>query len=390
MRLRIGIAAAGSALLLAGLAAAEPRPVVLGVSWEGNGMLARLDARTLAPVGRRLDIGKPPTGLVARSPAGGTIALGHGSIPELRFVDVRTMRATGRLRLPGLGSVLHGIWPAPDRLIVLRAGEDPEIIVVDPRAGRVRKRLPLEGEVAAAVSTAGKLVVLLSPRAAIGPARLAVVTTDGGVRTVALPGIAAGFAPPPDEETQGRQASPGIAVAPTGKRAVVVSPDTLLDVDLDTLEVRSEPLSVRSPARVGKRIEGWGRAALWIGDDTIAVSGWSYSLAGERQIRSTTGIRLVDVRTGEGRPLDSTAAWAVRAGNTLLAFGGTALRGYRLDGTLRFELLAGQDSGYVQTAGRYVYVGSGNSTRFVVVDTRAGRVLRTVRTGYPTIVLGPG
>ena len=353
-------------------------------------MLTRLDARTLTPVGRRLDIGKPPTGPVARSPGGRTIALGHGSIPELRFVDLKTMRAAGRLRLPGSGSVLHGIWPARDRLIVLHAGEDPEIVVVDPRARRVRQRLPLDGEVGAAVSATGKLVVLLTPRAAIGPARLAVVTTDGGIRTVALPGIAAGFVPATDEETPGRQASPGIAVAPTGKRAAVVSPDTLLDIDLDTLEVRREPLSVRSPARVGKWIEGWGRAALWIGNDTIAVSGWSYSLMGKQPIRATAGVRLVDVRTGESRPLDSTASRATRVGDSLLAFGGTALRGYRLDGTLRFELLAGQDSGYVQTAGRYAYVGSENSSRFVVVDTRAGLVLRTVRTSYPTIVLGPG
>jgi hypothetical protein len=389
MRLRIGIAAAGAALLAVGVAAGAPsRPVVLGVSWEGNGMLARLDARTLAPVGRRIDIGAAPTGLVARSPAGRTIALGHGSVPELRFVDLKTMRATGRLRLPGFGSVLYGIWPAPDRLIVLRAGDAPEVFVVDPRARRVRSRLRLEGEVAGAVSTAGKLVVLLAPQRTIGPARLAVVSNDGAVRTTALPGITAGFAPPLNEETPGRQASPGLAVAPTGKRAAVVSPDTLLDIDLDTLEVRREPLSVRSPARVGKWIDGWGRGAVWTGDDTIAVSGWSYALVGKQPTQSTIAVRLVDMRTGSGSALDPTAAWVTRVGDTLLAFGGPALRGYRLDGTLRFELLAGEDSGYVQIAGRYAYVGSGNSTRFVVVDTRAGQVLGTVRTDYPTIVLG--
>ena len=41
-----------------------------------------------------------------------------------------------------------------------------------------------------------------------------------------------------------------------------------------------------------------------------------------------------------------------------------AARGFALDGTLRYELLAGADTGYVQVAGRYAYVGSGNSTRF--------------------------
>jgi hypothetical protein len=170
----------------------------------------------------------------------------------------------------------------------------------------------------------------------------------------------------------------------------VVSPEALLDIDLDTLEVRREPLSVRSPARVGKWIDGWGRRALWIDDDTIAVSGWRYELVGTQQNHRTIAVRLVDVRTGESRTLDPTAAWVTRVGDTLLASGGSALRGYGLDGTLRFELLAGEDSGYVQTAGRYAYVGSGNSTRFVVVDTRAGQVLGTVKTPYSTIVLGPG
>src|SRR3990170_6133114 len=106
-------------------------------------MLSRLDAQTLRPVGRRLDIGKPPTGLVARSPDGRTIALGHGSIVELRFVDVRSMRASGRLRLPGRGHVLEGIWPAPNRLIALRGGADPAVLVVDPRARRVLGQTPL-------------------------------------------------------------------------------------------------------------------------------------------------------------------------------------------------------------------------------------------------------
>ena len=147
---------------------------------------------------------------------------------------------------------------------------------------------------------------------------------------------------------------------------------------------------MRSPARVEKWIDGWGRAALWIDDDTIAVSGWKYSPPGVQPFQTTIGVRLVDMRTGESRSLDLTATRVMRVGDTLLAFGGPALRGYRPDGTFRFELLAGQDSGYVQVAGRYVYVGSQNSTRFVVVDTQAGRVVRTARTPYPTIVLGPG
>jgi hypothetical protein len=37
----------------------------------------------------------------------------------------------------------------------------------------------------------------------------------------------------------------------------------------------------------------------------------------------------------------------------------------------------------------YAYVGSGNSTRFAVVDIRTGRVVGLARTTKPTVVLAP-
>ena len=78
-----------------------------------------------------------------------------------------------------------------------------------------------------------------------------------------------------------------------------------------------------------------------------------------------------------------------RAGTTFLLHGGGPLRGFTLDGTPRFELLAGADTGYVQVAGRYAYVGSGTSTQFAVVDVLAGTVVGSVRTDKPTTVFAP-
>ena len=49
----------------------------------------------------------------------------------------------------------------------------------------------------------------------------------------------------------------------------------------------------------------------------------------------------------------------------------------------------GHDTGYVQTAGRWAYVGSGNSTRFAVVDIRSGRVVGRGRTAKPTTIFVP-
>lgn len=389
MRLRIGIAAVGVGLLLTAAAAGgAPRPTVLGVSWEANGMLARLDARTLRPVGRRLEIGRPPVGLAARSPDGRTIALGHGSIAELRFVDVRTVRAAGRLRLGGLGSVLTAIWPSPRRLVALRGGETPEVVVVDPVARRVLSRRTLDGELAGSVAAGSRLLALLAPRGAVGQARLAVVAASGAVRTVSLPGVVAGFAPPPTPEGVGRQASPGIAADPSGRRAVVVSDETLVTVDLETLDVPVLKHLPRRPARATKRIEGWGRRALWLSDDRIVYTGYDIGTADPQSPTRPAGVTFLDLLTRTSRELDAGARGIALARSTLLVSGGSALRGYDLGGRLRFELLPGGDTGYVQTSGRYAYVGSENSTRFTVVDVRAGRVLGTTRTPNPTIVLG--
>jgi hypothetical protein len=389
VRVRAAIAALAATLLLAGTAGgASTRAVVLGISWQDAGKLAWLDARTLAPSGRSLAIGPPPTGIAARSPDGRTIALSSGIKAELRFVDTRDLRARGRLALEGTGSLRQAIWPRPDRLVAVRAGLDAELLVLDPRARRVLERVPLEGQPLSVLPSGKRLIFLLAPKEAIGQARLALADSEGAIRTLALPGVQAGFTPATREQEAGRQASPGLAVDPRGARAVVVTRDAVLDIDLETMAVvRRHSLAMRAPAGVSKLLEGWGRSAIWLRDGTVAVSGWTDVVEGERVVHAPTGVELVDVARGTRRSLDPSAWGATKAGSVLLSFGGSALRGYDLAGSLRFELLRGRDTGYVQTAGRWIYVGSDNSTRFTVVDARAGKVVGTARTPYPTIVL---
>lgn len=390
MRLRVALVVAGASLLLVGVAGATPpRPLVLGVSWEGVGQLGWLDARTLAPAGRRVDIGPPPKGVAARSPDGRTIALGSGTMVEFRFIDVRAMRASGRLVVRGTGFLFRAIWPRPNRLVAVRGGDDAEVFVVDPRARRVLERRPLEGQVLNVIPAGKRLAVLLAPKGTIGQARLAVVDENGSVRTLPLPGVSAGFTPPQAERDAGRHASPGLAVDPRGVRAVIVTPDTLLEVDLDALAVtRLHHLAARTPAGVLKVIEGWGRGVVWLGEDAVAVNGWTDTVEGDRSTHVQTGVELIDVTSGARRSLDSTATGVMRARDVLLTFGGSALRGYDLDGKQRFELLRGRDTGYVQAAGRWIYVGRDNSTKFTIVDAQAGRVVGTAKTPSPTIVLG--
>jgi hypothetical protein len=390
VKLRLALLVAAASLLLAGAAGAKPHaPVVLGISWEGTGKLAWVNAQTLAPVGRRADIGPPPTGVAARSPDRRTIALGSGTAVSLRFVDIRTMRATGRIVVPGSGSLYGAIWPAPERLIALRGGPEPEVLVVDPRARRVLERLPLEGQTMDVRAAGRRLVILLAPNGAIGQARLAVIDEGASVRIVALPGVEAGFTPPATERDVGRHTSPGLAIDPRGTRAVIATPQVLLEVDLDALTVKRRlPLVARAPASVLKVVEGWGRSVLWLGGDALAVSGWTDAVEGDDVVHRPTGVELFDLGSGARRVLDARALGATRARDVLLTFGGSALRGFDLQGNRRFQLLRGRDTGYVQTAGRWVYVGRDNSTRFTVVDARARKVVGTVRTPYPTIVLG--
>lgn len=391
MKARVALVAACVALLLVATAAGgvQKGPLVLGVSWEGVGKLAWLDARTLAPAGRGVDIGRPPTGLAARSPDGRTIALSSGTEAELRFVDIRAMRAKGRLAVRGTGSLREAVWPRPDRLLAVRSGVDSEVVVVDPRARRVLERRTLDGQPLHVLPAGRGLVVLLAPEGAIGPARLAVVDVDASIRTLPLPRVEAGFTPARTEREVGRQASPGLAVDPRGARAVVVTPETVLEIDLDALAVvRQHRVARRAPAAVAKLVEGWDRGASWLRDDLVAVFGATHVVEGDRVRYLTTGVELVDLASGARRSLDRTATGALRAGNVLLTSGGSALRGYDLAGQERFELLRGRDTAYVQTAGRWVYVGRDNSTAFTVVDARAGRIVGTARTPHPTIVLG--
>jgi len=378
------------AAVVAGAAGAAATNRVLAIEWKaGGGQLRWVSATTLRPAGpSSLNVGGAPFRLLALSPDRTQAALGGGTGGRLRLVHLQSLRGTGLMRLGGF-SAAGALWLARDRLVVLTSGDEPEVVVLDPHTRRTLSRTRLAGSMSGVVTAPGRLVTLLTPAEAIGPARLAIVAADGTVRTAALPGVAAGFAPARDLEAASRHVSPGLAVSADGRRAAVAALNALVLVDLETLETRVQPLVTRTAARAGKRIEGWGRGAVWIGADRVGVYGWNESYEGPRHVRTTSGVRIVDVRSGVAAMLDETALRAEIHGDTLLTHGGTALRGYWLDGTLRFELLSGNDTGYIQTAGRYAYVGSENSTRFAVVDVRAGRVVGNAHTLKPTVVLGP-
>ncbi len=373
------------AAMLVGTAAAAQPARVLAVEWEaGGGKLRWVSPTTLRPVGPAvLNVGGGPADIVALSPDRTVAAVGGGVEGRLRIVRLSPLRQEGLLWLRGR-TVLKGIWSSPRRLVVLLGNAPPEVVVVDPSTRRVVRRQQLSGVAAGAVRAGDRLLTLLTPQGRIGPVRLAVIAGDGSVQTVAIPGITGGAAQPAEPGGTVRFASPGLVAE--ASRAVVLAPERLVEIDLATLEVRAQPLDTRTTARSAKRVEGWGRGAVWLRGDTVAYSSWSSDADGKQ---TTTGVRAIDVKTGTTRLLDPAATSVTRAGTTFLLHGGGALRGFALDGTPRFELLEGADTGYVQVAGRYAYVGSGNSTRFAVVDVVAGNVVGSVRMDKPTTILAP-
>jgi hypothetical protein len=376
-------------LLVAGLAGAAAGAVakperVLAVEWQaGSGELRWVSPTTMRPMGSAvMNVGGAPAGVVATSPDGALAAIGGGENGRLRFVRLDGLRPAGLMWLGG-ASAFKGIWSAPDRLVVLLGGEAAEVVVVDPATRRVLHREPLPGIALGVVRAGKRLLTLLAPRGRIGTAQLAVIEVDGAVRTVTLDGISAGFAPPAAAGEAGRQASPGLAA--DGSRAVVVGVDRLAEVRIETMAVTGRPLLSRTTQRAAKLVHGWNRSAVWLRGNTVAYWGSTMGPEGLGSI----GVRLLDVVTGKARMLDAFAIEAARAGNTLLVYGRDEVGGYRLDGTKRFTVLQGTDTGYVQTAGHWAYVGSGNSTRFAVVDIRSGRVLGRVRTAKPTTIFIP-
>jgi hypothetical protein len=389
--------------------AGPERSSVLGLLWGGeSAVLARLQARTLRPLGRRIEVGGG--GDQALSPEGGVLAVASAvtSGPsadsgrsELELVNVRSLRRIGRLELGMSGLVSKIVWDEPNRIVVL-LDDPPRIVTVETRPLRATSSAAVRGRVVASDAEAGRLVLLLAPTGSIGPSQLALVESDGGVRTVALPEILAGWeAVDVAGDPHGlRQQLPGLAVSPDGTRAVVVpAGDRVAEIELDPLRVSYHELSERtSPFRrlytwlegeaKAKTVEGPDRFALWLGGDKVAVTGTNYlSLRDGEFEASPAGLSLLDTRDWSVRTLADQAAGMVAVRDLVLAFGwahsendaGIGLRAYGADGEERFHLFGNAPLDWVDAAWPYAYVPRGGGKRFDVVDLRSGHVVARAR-----------
>jgi hypothetical protein len=339
-------AAIFAALVVAGgTGAAGPTTVLATLSRGVESDLVRVDPATLRTVDPRLALGRHGQ-LWTRSPDGARLGVGGGR--SIRIVDVRAWRLVRDLPLRGALVALS--WPRADRLVAIVAGrccpEPLRALAIDAATGRVVARAALgRSPRLAAVRTPEGLALLLGPPRGVGPARLVVVGASGRARSARLGGIEAGAVTvrqrSPSAVPLTRYRTPGLAVDPAGRRALVAGNATLALVDLRTFAVRFAPLRVRTLADGGLS-SGTYRRALWLRGDLVAVTGWTDRVPGKGAQRrvdtAPRGLLLVDARTLTVRRLDAGTSNVVLAGGLLLAtdgIRGAGLTAYSLDGRRR-------------------------------------------------------
>lgn len=373
------------------------REPILGVTWGGGGRVALLDPLTLAPV-RRSGVRVVAGYSVAVSSDGTMVAVASGS--TLRVLDAHTLRVLRTLRWKErwLGA---SAWPTPNRLVTVPSWFlSGSAIVLDPLTGEVVSDRPLDGAPLAFAPTRDGIVLLLGRSRRIGAVRLAIARADGSLRSVPLPGLHAGFSPPARGQVVSLEAQPGLAIASSGRRAAVVVPGLVADVDLTTMSVTTHRLELRRPASARKAFSGWSRAATWMSGSTLAVTGTDYEASADgRQLRQTpAGLVFVDTRTWTVRIVEPEASEITRAGSTLLATGvrcdpgvgqchGVGLRGYTATGRLRFHLFDDESLSTTELSRGLAYLSDCNSYCYRIIDPAAGRLLASITTKQQTVLI---
>jgi hypothetical protein len=413
MRLRLPIALA-AVLLLAGFGGAQtskPKPILGLVSRSADSMaLVQLDPLTLVPrAGSWLALGDRYRSW-SFAPDRSKVVFGDSSRGELLLVDAKRMRrisvVDSRLQT---ASVVATSWPATNRVYAVLETLVPSgdydlsccgpavLVTVDPVAHKLVATQQLDGQVYGVVHANGELVLLMGPVDAVGAARLVVVGRDGGVRSFALDGVAAGHDPDVETaETIVHFAQPGLAVVPDGSRAYLVVSDRVVEVDLATGVASSHPLAPRRAVQKLGGYDGSFRTAAWARPGVLVVTGFddhaSVGADGHVKVDSNpAGAALVDTRDWSRRVLDATATYASVGSGGLVVSGvqpGATI--YGLDGSRRARLFARQYVG-VLAFGRRAFVQTQAAGWYAVVSLRTGKIVRKVHAGeLPQPLVGAG
>ncbi|MGH3065928.1 MAG: hypothetical protein ACRDOF_06440, partial [Gaiellaceae bacterium] len=281
-------------------------------------------------------------------------------------------------------------------LVVVDTVAGSSVVVVDPVARRVLRRVPLPTAPWTTAATKEELVLLLAERGSFAPARVLSIDAEGQARTVTVERILAGTVV--DESSTRYRAhtiQPGLAGDPDGRRAFLVpASGPVAEIDLRTLDVLYHELDRPSllgrflrwstPAAQAKELEGPFREARWLGDGMLAVSGMDYSLETRNEVTvpvgTPAGVRLIDTRSWDSRMLEPQASRFAVAPGLLIAQGGRwdgglgpGLSAFGLDGRKRWQLYAGEYR-WLEAAGVVGYAYTDGARRDVV-DLAAGVVV---------------
>ena len=348
-------------------------------------------------------IGTEP-GAWTLSPDGSRLAIGSGRALGLRIVDVRRMRRVADVQTKN-GYVSIAAWLTPRRIVGI---EETGLFVVDPVRRRMLRSEPLSGFPYGAARFGDALVLLLSASEEIGPARLALVDAEGGVRSVVLDRILAGFRDPTGEPDGpvGEAWRPGLAIDPVGGRAFVVGGGApVAEVDLRSLAVRYHDLA--RPASLLGRLRDWlepeahakgpvagsWRTARWLGGDRLAFTGEDGRALGGGNVDVTAaGLNLVDTSSWRSETLDARANGMAFAAGTLVGTRqgfevgrGIGIMAFDRDGGRRFHLLGDARLSIMDTLDDRVFFDDETRTR--AADLRLGRLVRSPRT-VPMLLVG--
>jgi len=386
-----------------------------------DGSLVRLKPGTLIPKGRGLLLGAY-SGVWSFSPDRRQLVFvrSDGAQATARFVDVSTLRSLRDLALGPSANIALVDWVAPERLLTVDYSCCPQastVSLVDAVSGTVLARNAVEGDFVGAGRAQGTLVLLLQPQS-FGPVRIAVVGSDGTLRSAALDQVRAGVTKTAAPQAYTQVDLAGLAVDPSAGRAYVVAAnDPVAEVDLRTLAVGyhtpSRPVSLvgrlhdwLEPAALAK--EAYVRSirrAVYLGDGRLAVfgqNGTADQTSGFRVRTKPSGLTVIDTAAWTSRVLDPRSTVAVVARGKLLSYGwkwdsltqaetGNGLRVYGEDGSLRLQLLARAAISELEVVGARAFVRRyGPYEAYSIVSLTSGRVLGNVDHELPLVLRGAG
>jgi hypothetical protein len=337
---------AAAVLLLAtsaGRASPAPRAPVYAFAGTPPARLHAVDPRTLRVRPGRSAAASGHVFGWSFSPDGRLLAAGSDSTAEVRFYDLRRLRALGDVALVPLavrGLVAATTWSSPSRVVAVVVSPGgcglgaTTVRGIDAAARRELWRRDLHGSLQSAARYRGGFVLVVGPKYRIGTSRLVVVSPDGRVRTARLDRIRSGWRRSGSgADVIAHQWNPGLALDRSSGRAFVVQAGApVADVDLKHLTVRyhelSEPISLLGrvhdwlePKAEAKGMQGPFRSAVRLGSGLLAVSGVDHELSRRRETDVPAGLKLVDTHSWGVRTLDHTTTTVTFAHGVLFAYG---------------------------------------------------------------------